>query len=86
MRYMLWINGRYVERGPCRFVPAHPEYDTLVPLEKNSGALAQRYRQLGGVMTLKVVKGQGHNAWPGFFQCQELVDFIVAHAKERNTN
>jgi alpha-L-rhamnosidase len=28
-RYMLWINGHYVERGPCRFVPSHPEYDTL---------------------------------------------------------
>jgi len=28
-RYMLWVNGRYVERGPCRFDPAAPEYDTL---------------------------------------------------------
>ena len=28
-RYILWINGQYVERGPCRFVPSHPEYDTM---------------------------------------------------------
>ena len=28
-RYMLWINGQYVERGPCRFDPKHPEYDVL---------------------------------------------------------
>ncbi|MBN2294538.1 MAG: alpha-L-rhamnosidase N-terminal domain-containing protein, partial [Pirellulales bacterium] len=28
-RYVLWINGRYVERGPCRFDPKRPEYDTL---------------------------------------------------------
>jgi alpha-L-rhamnosidase len=28
-RYILWINGRYVERGPGRFFPSHPEYDTL---------------------------------------------------------
>jgi alpha-L-rhamnosidase len=28
-RYILWINGRYVERGPCRFDPVAPEYDTL---------------------------------------------------------
>lgn len=28
-RYLLWINGQYVERGPCRFLPAGPEYDTL---------------------------------------------------------
>lgn len=28
-RYVLWINGQYVERGPCRFDPIAPEYDTL---------------------------------------------------------
>lgn len=28
-RYILWINGRYVDRGPCRFDPVAPEYDTL---------------------------------------------------------
>lgn len=58
----------------------HGDSDTVVPLEKNSGELAQRYRQLGGVMTLNVIKGQGHNMWEGWFQCQELVDFVIAHA------
>ncbi|MCP4640686.1 MAG: hypothetical protein GY851_09650 [bacterium] len=28
-RYLLWVNGRYVDRGPCRFDPIAPEYDTL---------------------------------------------------------
>ncbi len=28
-RYMLWVNGRYVERGPARFEPKAPEYDTV---------------------------------------------------------
>jgi len=28
VRYMLWINGRYVLRGPVRFVPSGPEYDS----------------------------------------------------------
>lgn len=28
-RYMLWINGVYVARGPNRFDPKRPEYDTL---------------------------------------------------------
>ncbi|MHC4213777.1 MAG: alpha-L-rhamnosidase-related protein [Planctomycetota bacterium] len=27
--YLLWINGRYVLRGPCRFDPKHPQYDTV---------------------------------------------------------
>ena len=26
-RYLLWINGQYVLRGPCRFNPKGPEYD-----------------------------------------------------------
>jgi len=49
-RYMLWINGQYVLRGPCRFNPKRPEYDvidiqsflrkgknTLVVLAQNNG-------------------------------------------------
>lgn len=28
-RYLLWINGTYVARGPNRFDPKRPEYDTL---------------------------------------------------------
>jgi alpha-L-rhamnosidase len=29
VRYLLWINGTYVERGPARFQPQGPEYDTI---------------------------------------------------------
>jgi alpha-L-rhamnosidase len=29
VRYMLWINGQYVLRGPGRFVPLGPEYDRV---------------------------------------------------------
>ncbi len=29
-RYMLWINGTYVLRGPNRFDPKRPEYDSLI--------------------------------------------------------
>ena len=28
-RYMLWVNGRYVQRGPARFEPQAPEYDSM---------------------------------------------------------
>lgn len=28
-RYMLWVNGNYVLRGPCRFNPKRPEYDSV---------------------------------------------------------
>jgi pimeloyl-ACP methyl ester carboxylesterase len=57
----------------------HGDVDTLVPLKDNSGELAKRYRELGGPVQLVVPPGQGHNMWPGFFRCQELVDFVIAH-------
>jgi hypothetical protein len=28
-RYLLWINGQYVMRGPCRFNPKRPEYNEI---------------------------------------------------------
>ena len=49
-----------------------------MPLKDNSGEVARRYEKLGGKMELKVAKGQGHKLWDGFFQCQELVDFVLA--------
>lgn len=59
----------------------HGDQDQIVPLEENSGELATRYEKLGGPMTLKVVEGQGHNMWSGWFQDQELVDFVLSHAE-----
>jgi hypothetical protein len=59
----------------------HGDVDVTVPLEKNSGELARRYRALGGRMELVVPAGQGHNMWPGFFECKELVEFVIQHAR-----
>ena len=64
----------------------HGDSDTTVPLDENSAELAKRYRQLGGEMTLVVAKGQGHNMWTGFFECQDLVDFIITHAKAKGSD
>lgn len=58
----------------------HGDVDKVVPLEANSGRVKERYAELGGVMTLLVPKGQGHTMWPGFFQCKELVEFVIGHA------
>lgn len=61
----------------------HGDDDRVVPLERNSGEFAARYRAAGAAeaMTLIVAKGQGHNSWEGFFRCQELVDFAIARAR-----
>lgn len=58
----------------------HGDVDVVVPLEANSGLAAERYRSSGGKFSLVVPGGQGHNMWSGFFQCQELVDFVIRHA------
>jgi hypothetical protein len=62
----------------------HGDSDTVVPLERNSGAVAKIYEKLGGKMTLVVPKGQGHNMWKGFFECQELVDFVIRHCDAKS--
>lgn len=59
----------------------HGDVDTVVPMEANSGEMRRRYEALGGKMQLVVPPGQGHNMWQGFFECQELVDFVIARAK-----
>lgn len=59
----------------------HGNSDTVVPLEENSAELQRRYFRLNGMMRLVIAENQGHNMWPGFFQCQELVDFVIAKAR-----
>ena len=61
----------------------HGDIDKVVPLEANSGEVQKRYQAFGGEMQLIVPAGQGHNMWSGFFQCQELVDFVIANAKSK---
>lgn len=59
----------------------HGDSDTVVPLEANSGEVRRRYEALGGKMQLVVPRGQGHNMWEGFFQSQQLVEFVLRHAR-----
>ena len=61
----------------------HGDVDTVVPLEANSGLVKTRYQEMGGPMELLVPKGQGHSMWEGFFRCEELVAFVIQHAKGR---
>ncbi|MGL4853285.1 MAG: alpha-L-rhamnosidase N-terminal domain-containing protein [Phocaeicola sp.] len=60
-RYLLWINGSYVMRGPCRFHPSRPEYDRkniaslLVEGENSIAVLVHHY---GNSISGKVMKGE----------------------------
>ena len=62
------------------FFAIHGDVDRLVPLETNTGLLRERYKALGGPVTLIVPPGQGHSMWPGFFQSEDLVGFVLKHA------
>ena len=59
----------------------HGDSDHVVPLESNSAELHRRYTKLGGPMHLETVAGRGHDMWPGWFQCQALVDFVIERAR-----
>ncbi|MGL4853287.1 MAG: alpha-L-rhamnosidase N-terminal domain-containing protein [Phocaeicola sp.] len=60
-RYLLWVNGTYVMRGPCRFHPSRPEYDTkniaslLVEGENSIAVLVHHY---GSLISSKIMKGE----------------------------
>lgn len=56
----------------------HGDADNVVPLDRNSGELARRYRALGGRMELVVIPGKGHQVCPEFFQSKRLVDFFLS--------
>jgi dipeptidyl aminopeptidase/acylaminoacyl peptidase len=58
----------------------HGDVDRVVPLNANSELVASRYKQAGGKMELLIAKGQGHNMWKGFFECQPLVDFVIRNS------
>ena len=62
----------------------HGDSDRVVPLEANSAMLAERYRKLGGSVYVEIVKGKGHDMWPGWFQSKPLADFVIRNALKAN--
>jgi dipeptidyl aminopeptidase/acylaminoacyl peptidase len=59
----------------------HGDNDTVVPLEKNSGELIQRYQAMSGPGELVVIHGKGHAEIPEFFQSETLLAFFLKHRK-----
>lgn len=61
----------------------HGREDKVVPLAENSAALESVYKSkdVGNLIEVVKVDGQGHSFWPGYFQCQALVDFLVEKAR-----
>lgn len=63
----------------------HGDVDKAVPIHENTLLLKERYEAGGGPITVKVIPGEGHQATPSFFECPELLDFVIKQAKGRAT-
>lgn len=59
----------------------HGDSDVVVPYDLNTQLLKERYEAGGGSIQVKIIPGEGHKVGPSFFECQELVDFVLKHAK-----
>ena len=60
----------------------HGDSDGVVPLELNSGIVADRYRKLGGDAKVEVVPGKGHQVVDGFFKSTELIEFMIKRSAQ----
>jgi hypothetical protein len=60
-----------------RMFHIHGDSDGTVPLSQNSQITKNRYDDLGGTMTLKVIPGGGHDFSNYWFQDQELTNFMI---------
>ncbi len=69
------LQGLSANKVPMFLV--HGDSDAAVPYKDNSGLLKERYEAEGGRIAVKVIAGEGHRVCSAFFECQELVDFVL---------
>jgi len=55
----------------------HGDSDVVVPYDDNTLVLKERYEAGGGKITVKLIPGEGHKVSPSFFECRELLDFVL---------
>ena len=61
----------------------HGDSDKVVPIEANAGEFVARTNVGGGLASIIVVPGKGHEVCPEFFESQTLVDFMLSKGKQR---
>lgn len=59
----------------------HGDKDALVPYDDNTKLVKEKYEAAGGSFDLKLIPGGRHEVTPAFFECQELVDFVLKLAR-----
>ncbi len=58
--------------------------DAAVPYPENTQILKARYEAGGGQITVKLIPGEGHKVSPSFFECRELLDFVLKQAATKD--
>jgi dienelactone hydrolase len=71
------LQGLLANKVPMFVV--HGDSDVVVPFDDNTRLLKERYEAGGGSITVKIIPGEGHKVSPSFFECKELVDFVLAN-------
>jgi pimeloyl-ACP methyl ester carboxylesterase len=69
------LHGLLANRVPMFAV--HGDLDKVVPYDDNTKLLKERYEAGGGKITVKVIEGEGHQATASFFECRDLVEFVL---------
>jgi pimeloyl-ACP methyl ester carboxylesterase len=72
------LAGLAAQKVPMFIV--HGDSDLSVPYHENSKILQERYEAACGTIHVKVIPGEGHKAGPSFFECAELVEFVLRQA------
>lgn len=60
----------------------HGDVDVSVPYEENTRILKDRYEAGCGPIAVKLIRREGHKATPAFFECPELIAFVLKQAKQ----
>ncbi|MCB1275672.1 prolyl oligopeptidase family serine peptidase [Prosthecobacter sp.] len=69
------LQGLLANKVPMFVV--HGDSDVVVPYDDNTKVVKERYEAGGGSIQVKIIPGEGHKVGPSFFECQELVDFVL---------
>jgi hypothetical protein len=73
---------RLIEKKVPMFI-VQGDADKAVPYQENALILKERYEAGGAPITLKLVAGEGHQATPAFFECRELIEFVLKQAEAK---
>jgi len=74
------LQGLLANKVPIFVV--HGDSDVVVPYDDNTRLLKDRYQAGGGRITVKIIPGEGHKVSPSFFECSELVDFVLENIEK----